>query len=84
MKERKRIMIFNDKWYDVLKWVATLALPAFITLYALLASTWGWPYAEQITATLAGVNAFLGTLIGVSSLQYKKQQELEKAEDTQE
>lgn len=65
-------MIFNSKVYDVLKWIALVALPATTTLWLALASIWGWPYAEAIGATLAAVTAFLGALLGVSSVQYAK------------
>lgn len=71
-------MIFNSKVYDVLKWIALVALPATTTLWLALASIWGWPYAEAIGATLAAITAFLGALLGVSSVQYAKKLESEK------
>ena len=71
-------MIFNSKVYDVLKWIALVALPATTTLWLALASIWGWPYAEAIGATLAAITAFLGALLGVSSVQYAKKLENEK------
>ena len=60
--------------YDALKWVALIALPALATLYGALASTWGWPYAEQIVYTITALDTFLGALLGISNLQYKKGQ----------
>lgn len=71
-------MIFNSKVYDALKWIALVALPAITTLWLALASIWGWPYAEAIGATLAAITAFLGALLGVSSVQYAKKLESEK------
>ena len=71
-------MIFNSKVYDCLKWIALVALPAITTLWLALASIWGWPYAEAIGATLAAITAFLGALLGVSSVQYAKKLESEK------
>lgn len=71
-------MIFNSKVYDCLKWIALVALPATTTLWLALASIWGWPYAEAIGATLAAITAFLGALLGVSSVQYAKKLESEK------
>ena len=66
-------MIFNNsKIYDCLKCIALVALPATTTLWLALASIWGWPYAEAIGATMAAVTAFLGALLGVSSVQYAK------------
>ena len=66
-------MIFNNsKVYDVLKWVALVVLPALTTLWLALANIWGFPYAEAIGATMAAITAFLGALLGVSSVQYNK------------
>ena len=65
-------MKMSNKVYDVLKWVVVIVFPAIIALYSTLSSTWAWPYAEQITATLAGIEVFLGTILQISSINYKK------------
>ena len=62
----------NNKLYDVLKWIALVALPALTALWLTLANIWGWPYAEAIGATMAAVTTFLGALLGISSLSYAK------------
>ena len=62
----------SNKLYDILKWITMVVLPAVGTLYLTLAGIWGFPYAEAIGATLAAVTAFLGALLGVSSIQYAK------------
>lgn len=62
----------NNKIYDVLKWIALVALPALTALWLTLANIWGWPYAEAIGATMAAVTTFLGALLGISSLSYAK------------
>lgn len=64
-------MKLNNRIYDILKWVALIVLPAIATLYGALAPTWGWPYAEQIVYTITAVDTFLGTILGISNLQYK-------------
>jgi len=64
--------MLNSKVYDVLKWIALVALPATTALWLTLANIWGFPYAEAIGATLAAVTTFLGALLGVSSIQYAK------------
>lgn len=61
-----------DKVYNVLKWVVMIVLPAAATLYVLLANTWGFPYADEISATITGVTTFLGAILGISSRSYKK------------
>lgn len=65
-------MKLPDKVYDVLKWVALIFMPAVEILYSKLAQIWGLPYGEQIVATIAAVDLFLGVCLGVSTLQYNK------------
>ena len=67
----------TNKVYDVLKWIALVALPAITALWLALANIWGFPYAEAIGATLAAVTTFLGALLGISSIQYNKRIEAE-------
>lgn len=69
----------NNKLYDALKWVAQILLPAVATLYFAIAQIWGLPYAEQIVGTITAIDAFLGALLGVSTIQYKKRIEEEEA-----
>lgn len=65
--------IFSNKTYDVLKWIAQILLPALGTLYFALAQIWGLPYGEQIVGTITAVDAFLGALLGISSIYYRKE-----------
>ena len=69
-------MIFDNETYDNLKWIAMILLPALGTLYFALAAIWGLPYGEQIVGTITAIDAFLGALLGISSEQYKKQQDI--------
>lgn len=65
-------MILNDKIYDVLKWVAIIALPASITAFTTIATLLGMP-AETITiisGVAIAVDTLLGTLLGISSVEY--------------
>lgn len=64
-------MKMNNTVYDILKWIALIVLPAVATLYGALASTWGWPYAEQIVYSITAIDTFLGALLGISNMQYK-------------
>ena len=67
--------MLNNKVYDVLKWIAQIWLPALASLYFAIASIWGLPYAEQIVGTITAIDAFLGAILGISTIQYNKQQE---------
>lgn len=63
----------SNKLYDVLKFIAQIVLPALGTFYFAIASIWGLPYAEQIVGTITAVDALLGALLGISTIQYKKE-----------
>ena len=62
----------SNKCYDVLKWIAQVVLPAIGALYFGLASIWGLPYAQEIVGTITCIDAFLGALLGISTVQYKR------------
>lgn len=64
-------MVFNNKVYDILKWIAMIFLPAIGTLYFALAGIWGLPYGEQIVGTITAVDTFIGIILGISSANYK-------------
>lgn len=60
----------NSKTYDVLKFIAQIALPALGTLYLGLSQIWGFPYGEQVIGTITVVDAFLGTILMIDSDNY--------------
>lgn len=64
--------MLNNKLYDVLKWIAQIVIPAIAALYFGLANIWELPYGEEIVGTLTVLDAFLGALLGISTVQYKK------------
>lgn len=65
-------MKMNDKVYDILKWVAMLFLPALATLVSVVFAVWNIPYGDQISKTIMALDAFLGACLGISHIQYKK------------
>ena len=65
-------MKLSNKMYDTLKWIAQYLLPAAGALYFALAGIWGLPYGEEIVGTVTAVDAFLGIILGISTVQYKK------------
>lgn len=64
--------IFNDKVYNVLKYMAMIALPALALFTQTIFAIWGLPYGEQISATIVAINALLGALIGISTIGYNR------------
>lgn len=64
----------SNKLYDILKWIAQILLPALGTLYFALAGIWNLPFAEQIVGTITAIDTFLGVLLGISTMNYNKEQ----------
>lgn len=64
----------SNKTYDVLKYIAQIVLPAIATLYFAVAQIWGLPYGEQIVGTITAIDAFLGALLGISTVKYNKEE----------
>lgn len=71
-------MMFKNSTYDVLKFVAQIVLPAVGALYFALAGIWSFPYGEEVVGTITALDAFLGTILGISTLNYHK----EKVDET--
>ena len=70
-------MKLNNKIYDVLKYIALVALPAIGTFYFTLSQIWGLPYGEEVVGTITALDTLLGTLLMISTAQYKKGQKNE-------
>jgi multisubunit Na+/H+ antiporter MnhF subunit len=64
--------MMSNKAYDVLKWIALVALDAIGVFYNTLSVIWGLPFGDQVLATCAALSLLLGALIGVSSAKYNK------------
>ena len=64
--------MLSNRIYDILKYIALIALPAIGTLYFTLSQIWGFPYGEEVVGTIAAVDTFLGTLLQISTAIYKK------------
>ena len=66
------MQILNDKWYDILKWIAIVALPALSTFIVVISKIWGWPeMGSMIAQTITAVALMIGSLLGISSHLYK-------------
>lgn len=66
--------MLNNKVYDILKYIAQIVLPAIGTLYFALAQIWKLPLGEEIVGTITAIDTFLGVLLGISSIQYNKEE----------
>lgn len=62
----------SNETYDILKKIAQVWLPAIGTLYFSLAQIWRLPYAEQVVGSITAIDCFLGAILGISTIMYKK------------
>ena len=66
-------MSLTNKAYDILKWVAIIALPAISTFVVVISRIWGWAdLGSLIAQTITAVALLLGALLGISNYQYKR------------
>lgn len=71
MSENKGLI--PDKWFDWLKWIAIVCLPAVSTFIVCISRIWGWAdLGNEIAQTVTCVAVLLGALLGVSTIQYNK------------
>ena len=68
----KEVIIMSNKVYDVLKWVALVALDAVGVFYNGISKIWGLPCGDEVLETCTALSMFLGAIIGVSSATYNK------------
>lgn len=62
----------SNKVYDVLKWVALVFIPSLITFYGVVGNVLNIPYTEVVLTIMGAFNVFMGSLLGISNMQYKK------------
>lgn len=62
--------ILKDSTYTKVKWLLVIMLPALGTLYFAFSQIWGLPAGQQVLGSIFAVQAFLGVILGVSSVQY--------------
>lgn len=63
--------ILPSKAYDILKWVVLVFLPALTTLVGVVGQVLNLASMEIVLTIMVAVTTFLGTLLGVSNVQYK-------------
>jgi Putative phage holin Dp-1 len=61
----------SNKFYNIMKGIALVYLPALGTLYYAMAGLWGIPYAEEVVGTIVAIDTFLGVVLHISSGNYK-------------
>ena len=67
-------MKLSNNMYDIAKFIATTALPAFITFIGVVGVQLGYDMTTPVVI-LTAFNTLLGTLLGLSNIAYKKENE---------
>ncbi|MCL2631527.1 MAG: phage holin [Coriobacteriia bacterium] len=60
----------SNTLYNILKWLAILAIPACGTAYLALSKVWGLPHGIEIAETCIIAQTLLGALLGISTANY--------------
>ena len=68
-------MKFDNRTYDILKYVALIALPAIQVFWLTIGKIWNIGYTVEIGATIGAVALLLGTLLGVSTKNWLAEKE---------
>lgn len=71
VKREELSMKMSNKFYDVLKWIALVALDAIGLFYQTLSAIWDLPFGDEILATCVAISVCLGTLLQISSKNYR-------------
>lgn len=67
------MQILSNKWFDILKWSAIVALPAVSTFIVVISKIWGWAdMGSMVSQTITAAALLLGSLLGISSHLYNK------------
>lgn len=62
----------SNKLYDILKWIALVALPALTTFYGVVGGTCNIPHTQEVLTIAVAFDAMLGTMLGISTSKYNK------------
>ncbi len=71
MTDTNTSLVLSDRTYNKVKQAAQIVLPGIGSLYFGLSTIWDLPAGEEVVGTTSLMTVFLGTLLGISSKQYK-------------
>ena len=66
-------MKLSNKVYDILKWIALVALPALTVFYGVVGATCNIPYTQEVLTIAVAFDTMLGAMLGISANKYNKQ-----------
>lgn len=72
-------MKFSNLWYDRLKWLCLIAMPAIITFINVVLPVCGAPLdvTKAVCTVLGAISTLIGSLIGISCVNYHADKENE-------
>ncbi len=62
----------SEKWYNILKWITQIVLPAAATFYLTIGALWNLAEPEKVAATIVAVDTFLGVVLMLATNSYNK------------
>lgn len=68
----------SNRLYDILKWICLIGLPAGISFAGVLLNVFEVEKAEMILTIAVAFNTFLGSVLGISNVNYIRTAELRK------
>lgn len=67
-------MIFTNKTYDILKYIAIIFMPALATFIGTVGIALGYPQVTGVIVTvITALGGFIGSLVGLSSKSYNQE-----------
>ena len=66
--------MFSNKAYDILKWISLVFLPALITFVGVVLNVLEIGNTEIILTIAIAFNTFLGSVLGISNVNYNMKQ----------
>lgn len=67
--------MLNNKTYEILKWVTMIALPALAVFINSVGTQLGISDPETVVNLINAITVFIGSLIGLSTLNYNKEKD---------
>ncbi len=67
-------MKLSDRLYTILKWLVLVVIPSVTTFYVVIDRLFSWGYAEIVATISAALCTCIGSIVGISTAQYYKEQ----------
>ena len=67
-------MKLSDRLYTILKWLVLVVIPSVTTFYVVIDRLFSLGYAEIVATISAALCTCIGSIVGISTAQYYKEQ----------